>query len=761
MVPQELTAFNQWVLWREVIRPDGERTKLPYSVSGNLASVTDSRTWTSYANAVQAAQRLQMGIGFVLTANDPYAFIDLDDPYKNTKPDEVTPIIESHQKILSSFDTYTEVSPSGKGLHLIVKGAVDKGRRRNKVEIYSSERYMTITGNTLFDKPIQDRGFLLQQLWQECGNGNGHGEVIVEERAEQHTDKEIYDTAINAENGEKFAQLWQGHWMEAGYQSQSEADFAIINILSFYSRNVMQIKRMFFMCGLGQRDKAKRKTYVDNMIKRSFDNQPVMLPLDQLTSKLAEQIKQKEEPSNPFVGPLFQNVPDTEDAWTVPDGLLGDIAQFIYNAAPRPVKEIALAGAIGLMAGICGRQYNISATGLNQYILVLAGTGTGKEAIASGMDKLMRYVRMKVPAAQQFIGPAEIASGQALIRYISKVPCFVSVVGEFGLALQYLCAYNANTAQIMLRKKLLELYNKSGEKDVMQPTVYSDKDKNTQAVQSPAFTLLGESTPESYFTGLDETMIAQGLLPRFLTIEYDGPRPALNESHASVEPSAQLIDHVAELATNCLMLQQSHRVFHVQLNSEAQKIANDFEKQTTDRINKAEISVTKELWNRAHLKMLKLSALIAIGINPYEAVVTAECVEWAKQLVERDIVKIFHRFEQGKIGRETGERHQWDTLTKIIADYLLRPFDATMQRYMVDPRMHQDRVIALAFLQRKASSNAAFKNDRMGSTFAIKRTIDSFVSDGALQEVRQLDMNSRYGKAVKAYMVTDLTRFTG
>ncbi len=48
---------------------------------------------------------------------------------------------------------------------------------------------------------------------------------------------------------------------------------------------------------------------------------------------------------------------------TPPPGLVGEVAQFIYKAAPRPVPEIALVGAIGLIAGIVGRCFNISRTG--------------------------------------------------------------------------------------------------------------------------------------------------------------------------------------------------------------------------------------------------------------------------------------------------------------------------------------------------------------------------------------------------------------
>ena len=75
--------------------------------------------------------------------------------------------------------------------------------------------------------------------------------------------------------------------------------------------------------------------------------------------------------------PKTEDLKPSKDVYSVPPGLVGEIAQFIYAQAPRPVPEISLAGALGMIAGIVGRAYNISGTGLNQYTLLLAPTGTG------------------------------------------------------------------------------------------------------------------------------------------------------------------------------------------------------------------------------------------------------------------------------------------------------------------------------------------------------------------------------------------------
>jgi hypothetical protein len=749
MIPQELMAYPQWVLWRSALTTDNRPTKLPYSpITGQLASVNDPRTWSDYPTAVTALSFGQhTGLGFVLSTTDPYTFIDLDDP----KGDQS--IIDIQVKIEESFDSYSEVSPSGRGLHIIIKGNVPEGRRRSCVEVYSSSRYMTMTGNTYHEKPIADRQSILETLWEELGSNKS--KLDIASQPQQYADDEIYYQAWRAENGDKFAALWRGDW-NIYYKSQSEADFALINILGFYSRNIDQIRRLFLTSALGQRDKSRKrvKTYVDNMIKRSFDNLPPAVDLESMVAK----IKSELQVNNPFAGPLFQSLPDPNYDWTVPPGLLGDIVQFIYASAPRPVKEVALAAGIGFMAGICGRAYNVSKTGLNQYVLVLAKTGIGKEAMAAGIDKLVKALRPSIPAIMDFIGPAEIASGIALIKQLNKQPCFVSVVGEFGLLMQQICSPSANLPQQQLRRKLLELYNKSGATDTVQPTIYSDQNNNTKEIKSPAFTLLGESTPEAYYAGIDETMIAQGLLPRFLCIEYLGPRPPLNKQHGAVTPSPDLLARLTQLLMQTLALGSTANVHEILCSPEAEVFLDKFELSTTDLINSSDQVIARELWNRAHIKSLKLAALIAIGINSSVPVISLECAEWATTLVERDILNVLAKFEAGGIGRDTNEIHQLADVAYIIKDYISKPF-THMGKYRIVEQMHTDRVIETAYIQRRLLAKNAFKNDHIGASNAINRALQSLVNEGSIREVNQASMYKAYNKTSKGYLVVDPMRF--
>jgi hypothetical protein len=760
--PTELMDYPQWVVWKYATTPEGKLTKLPYSSrTGNLASVVDPATWTDYKSAVATIQQYPdhfSGLGFVLSDDDPYCFIDLDDPEDNFE------LLQRQIAIAESFESYSETSPSGKGLHIIIKAEVPGGRKRGKVEIYSSQRYFTMTGNTYKDLPIAERQYYADLLWKELDDPRKQiDQLLIKDEPESSSDEEIYVYAAKAENGEKFETLWKGDWQKY-YSSQSEADFALINIISFYSRNFTQIKRMFKRSELARRKKSTRDNYIDPMIRRSFDNQPPSIPMEQMlmetANKLAKRdaLAEREIATKPlFQGPLFANTDSVMD-WTLPPGLVGDIAQFIFNAAPRPVKEIALGGAIGLVAGICGQAYNVSGTGLNQYILILAKTGTGKEAAASGIDKLMQKIKDVVPASNEFIGPAEIASGQALLKYLDKHHSFVSVVGEFGLALQQMCSPMASPSQKSLRKTLLSLYNKSGNHDIQRGMIYSDNANNTDNVKSPAFSILGESTPETFYINIDESIVSEGLLPRFTCIEYKGERPALNEKHLTCEPEPDLLNKLAELTANSLMLSHNKKVINIELDVEATKLAYEFDKLCDARINTSDMEVSRQLWNRGHIKALKLAGLIAIGVNPYHPVITLEHLAWAIMLVERDIKNVLIQFESGKAGKDFSEVNQLVELSGLIGEYIKKPY-LGLEKYRIIPLMHQDRVIPQGYIQQRMMQRSCFRNDRAGATNAIARALKALCDEGSLQQLKDMDVYKRYGRTMKSFLVLDPQRF--
>lgn len=795
-IPVELRSLTQWVTWRIEITETGRPTKVPYDPrSFQLASSTDATTWVSYEAAFAAYMAGGWdGIGFVLSENDPYTFIDLDDPYA-TNPDgtpkhkEPAKIAAMQQEVYARFrGTYAEFSPSGKGLHIICVGSVPSGRRRHAVEMYSSARFMTMTGNVYENGPLLDRQASIQWLYDEMG-----GAPVIQQFTGEYTDSETDEVVIakclNAANGDKVRDLVSGNW-QAHYGSQSEADFALIDIIAYYTKSRFQIMRLFRQSALGQRDKAKRDKYILDMIDRSFDRMPSALDMDAISNAIRAEFGEWKSPASGQDGgassPVIENEADngpgrqalgavTTGAANPPDpasfmppntgernpylqpvpGLLGQIAYYIYDQAPRPVPEIALAGAIGLMAGIVGRSYNVSGTGLNQYTLLLTGTGRGKEAIQSGISKLMNKVTAidhgGCPAAYEFVGPTGIASGQALQKHLSKVSkSFVSVVGEVDAMLHMMTARNANAGLVKLRQVLLDLYNKSGRNDRLGGTIYSDREKNEEAIESPAFSMIGEGTPERFYNLLGGAMVEDGLLPRFTIIEYNGPRVALNEARMNVQPSPQLVKAVAQLCGQSLMYNQQNRPVDVALDQDAEPIMRLFGAEIDGLINAAHNQVIEELWNRAHLKALKLAALCAVGVNPMKPMITAEMANWAISIIEYSTKRLVAKFASGDVGE--GMSKQMADMKKAFKHQLnLSPDRAA--KLGLTPEMVRDHVFSRRGLQQQLGAVASFKNAREGTARAFETVLRELQESGIISMVGTSDLISRYGKDTGRYFV--------
>lgn len=133
-IPDELRALPQWVLWKAE-----NNTKVPYQAGGRKAKNNTPTTWTNYETAKAAAPQFT-GIGFVFSESDPYVGIDLDDCIENDQ------VADWAREILETFDSYSEVSPSGHGIKIWIKGDIDHAIKTKQIEIYPHKRFFTMTG---------------------------------------------------------------------------------------------------------------------------------------------------------------------------------------------------------------------------------------------------------------------------------------------------------------------------------------------------------------------------------------------------------------------------------------------------------------------------------------------------------------------------------------------------------------------------------------------------------------------------------------
>ena len=283
-VPAALRERPQWVCWKYIKR-DGKPTKCPVnSRDGGRADSTDPSTWTSFDDAVAAwrGSDRYAGIGFVFAADDPFTGIDLDGCI-----DENGKIVTSAREIIDSLNSYTEISPSGRGVKVFIIGRKPDGcgckskkiAGYKETEVYSKERFFTVTGRQVAGTPltVEDRQphleALCQRLWPEKRSPRLNGSVAA--TGFDGDDQALIEQACTAKNGDRFKRLWAGDTsLHAG--DHSGADQALCNHLAFWTgRDPARMDQLFRRSGL-YRDKwderRGERTYGQMTIKRAIAN---------------------------------------------------------------------------------------------------------------------------------------------------------------------------------------------------------------------------------------------------------------------------------------------------------------------------------------------------------------------------------------------------------------------------------------------------------------------------------------------------------
>jgi putative DNA primase/helicase len=229
--------------------------------------VSDPNTWTDFQTALQAYEQGRFdGIGFVLTPEAGIVCVDIDHAKNGT---DWTP---EAMAMVGALNSYTEVSPSGKGLHIWCYGHLPAGRRRkNGVEMYDSGRFITVTGDHLPNTPgdLQERTAELAELHRRIFGETTSLKVTA---SVDLSDAELIQRAMDAKDGAKFRALWNGD--TTGYPSESEAVLALCRIFAFWTGgDAERIERLVSQSALGQREKWRtRADYRQRTIQKALQS---------------------------------------------------------------------------------------------------------------------------------------------------------------------------------------------------------------------------------------------------------------------------------------------------------------------------------------------------------------------------------------------------------------------------------------------------------------------------------------------------------
>lgn len=440
-----------------------------------------------------------------------------------------------------------------------------------------------------------------------------------------------------------------------------------------------------------------------------------------------------------------------------PPGFAGQIAQFIYDAAPRPVAEVAVVGALGLLAGICGREWNISATGLNIYVVLIARSGIGKEALHQGISKLVGATkRAGFLAADEFVCFDDFVSGPALVKTCLQQQCFVNVAGEIGHKFRMM-ADDRDPASRSLRKQMTTLYSKSGRDNVAGGLVYSNAESNVASVSGVAFSLVGESTPGLFFESVTRGMMEDGYMSRFNVVEYTGDRPDKNPTPAHA-PEPPLVKHLLDLMTHSQTLRHQQRVQNVEIGGSARSILEAFDSECDDQIRGAgDDESRRQMWNRAHLKALRISALLAVGDNHLFPKIDEGHARWAIGLVRADIGVFGKRIERGDVGIGSDDGREARIL-QLCCDYIvMTPSDVpNFAKKWEDVR--RAGLVPRSYLQIMTQRVAAFEKHQRGHKAALDTALQTAMDNGRLMPISTATAATHYklGFRGKLYAIMEV-----
>ena len=255
-----------WVTW-ERVNVNGKITKQPRYFDAP-ASTTNPDTWRTFESVKDNLNSKTGGIGYVISREHTGIIgIDLDHVIQDgniTRSDVLEFLMEAN--------TYTEVSPSGDGLHVVFKVSDSQKMKANKhanedgtaFEVYSDARYFTFTGevyhtyDTVREVTFSEVEKCLDLLGYPWNKSQHIASIAKSPSVPSFSDEEVLDKAFTSKNGEKTKKTYGGDISEYN-NDHSSADMALCSALAFFSGSPEQVERLWLSSPLGQREKTQTR----------------------------------------------------------------------------------------------------------------------------------------------------------------------------------------------------------------------------------------------------------------------------------------------------------------------------------------------------------------------------------------------------------------------------------------------------------------------------------------------------------------------
>lgn len=356
-----------------------------------------------------------------------------------------------------------------------------------------------------------------------------------------------------------------------------------------------------------------------------------------------------------------------------PPGILGDIARWITATAPKSQPELALAAAIALCSVIMGRTYRSQyGNWTSLYLVMVAKSTEGKEHPQACVEKVLSSAGLT-----NLIGGSGYTSSGAVYSALLKEPCHVATIDEMGKLLKVSRAKGQSHTEAAL-DKLVEAFGRQD--GVLRPPTYSTMTlSKTQSVSvaervvhNPAITLLGATTPGTFFENLTDDLVMDGFLGRCLVVQSRQPRQ-LTRFVDRTDPPQKIIEwctavHVGNAAdgnlAGMLPADMPAKVIELPLDESCRPLMDAFESRLNDAKEACEGEGLDVLLGRTLEKAMKISMIVCKAENPDNKTVMPNHLEWA--------INFVHHYDSALVRAVRTERvaSQTDANVKRAIEYI-------------------------------------------------------------------------------------------
>ncbi|MBJ3778844.1 bifunctional DNA primase/polymerase [Acuticoccus mangrovi] len=327
---------------------------------------------------------------------------------------------------------------------------------------------------------------------------------------------------------------------------------------------------------------------------------------------------------------------------TMPDGLVGELTEYMVSTARRPQPLLSLGASLCAIGALMGRRFRTESNlRSNLYVVGIADSGSGKNHSREIINELFLEAGLV-----EYLGGNKIASGAGLLSALYRQPALLLQLDEFGMFLSAAADRRRSPRHITeILDNMTELYTAAG--GVYFGAEYANRDgKNERRdINQPCLCVYGTTTPVHFWSALKEANVVDGSLARFLIMETEEDYPEEIVDRGIRSAPSGLLDQMRRVAMGGAStagnlaglgsgLSTGVEPVTVPMASAAKEVFRSLGADVTRQLREARGTTRTAVLARIAENAAKLALIVAVGRDPERPRIEAGDAHWAISLTQ-------------------------------------------------------------------------------------------------------------------------------